>query len=78
MISTDALAEAYHADRDPQHQDPDLFDEEKWLEGCSNLFENIDYCIDLADVLLDTNHSRNILNARTALKDALRYVEGEL
>lgn len=45
MISTDAQAEAYYADLDPQNQDPDAYDKDEWLDLLEKVSTSIDDAI---------------------------------
>ena len=64
MISTDALAEACYADRDPQYQDPDAYDKDEWLDVMEDAADHIN------DALLTLQRANEIHEFRGAEKIA--------
>ena len=69
MISTDALAEACYADRDPQYQDPDAYDKDEWLDVMEDAADHIN------DALLTLQRANEIHEFRGAEKIARLLTE---
>ena len=69
MISTDAQAEAYYADQDPQNQDPDAYDKDEWLDVMEKAADHIN------DALLTLQRANEIHEFRGAEKIACLLTE---
>ena len=77
MISTDALAEAYYADRDPQHQDPDAYNEILWLDLIGESKDQIDEALGRIDSALDIHETKGLEKAKKLLTEAFNRLEEE-
>ena len=78
MLNLDELAELTYAARDPQFEDPDACDTDKWLDTIRDLHDRIDDIAgDLYGVLND-RENRNVRNAYGALQRAMEYLYREL
>lgn len=69
MISTDAQAEAYYADQDPQNQDPDAYDKDEWLDVMEEAADHIN------DALLTLQRANEIHEFKGAEKIARLLTE---
>lgn len=69
MISTDAQAEAYYADQDPQNQDPDAYDKDEWLDVMEKAADHIN------DALLTLQQANELHEFKGAEKIARLLTE---
>ena len=77
-INIDELAELTYAARDPQFENPDAYDTDKWLDAVRDLYDSVDNLTGDFNTVLDEHENRNVRNALGALKRALVYLEKEL
>ena len=77
-INIDELAELTYAARDPQFEDPDAYDTDKWLDAVRDLYDSVDNLTMDFDKVLEEHENRNVRDALGALKRALVYLEKEL
>lgn len=78
MPSTDALAEAYYADVDPQHQDPDAYDEEEFLNLLASAQDLIDNALGALHNAKEIHETPGITKVKNLLSEALSRLEEEL
>lgn len=69
MISTDAQAEAYYAEQDPQNQDPDAYDKDEWLDVMEKAADHIN------DALLTLQQANELHEFKGAEKIARLLTE---
>lgn len=77
MTSTDALADAYYADQDPQYQDPDAYDVDEHLDKISEAKEHIDEALGYIDGALDIHETKGLEKAKKLLTEAFNRLEEE-
>jgi hypothetical protein len=77
MPSTDALAEAYYADRDPQFQDPDAYDVDEYLDTVGKAKEQIDNTLSTIENALDIRYTKGLEKAKKLLTEAFNRLEEE-
>lgn len=78
MTSTDALAEAYYADRDPQHQDPDAYDKEIFLDQLAAAQDYIDSALGALHNATEEHETPGVEKITKLLTEALTRLEEEL
>lgn len=77
-INLDELADLTYASRDPQYEDPDAYDTDKWLTAVSDLHARLDDLTGDFSKLLDEHENRNVRNALGAINRAMEYLYREL
>lgn len=77
MPSTDALTEAYYADRDPQNQDPDAYDVDEYLRKLETTKEQIDEALGTIENVLDIRYTKGLEKAKKLLTEAYTRLEEE-
>lgn len=78
MPNLDELAELAYAARDPQFEDPDACDTDKWLDACRELYDKLDELTGDFYALLDGHENTNVRNALGAINRAINYLYREL
>ena len=78
MQNLDELAELTYAARDPQFEDPDAGDTDKWLDACRELYDKLDELTGDFTALLNEHENRNVRNALGAINRAMEYLYREL
>ncbi len=78
MPNLDELAELTYAAQDPQFEDPDAYDADKWLDSVRDLYDSVDnLTLDFSKVL-EEHDNRNVRDALGALNRAMDYLYKEL
>ena len=77
-INIDELADLTYAARDPQFEDPDAYDADKWLDSVRDLYDSVDNLTLDFSKLLDEHENRNVRNALGAINRAMEYLYREL
>ena len=77
MVSTDALADAYYADQDPQYQDPDAYDVDEYLRKLETAKEQIDDTLGTIENVLDIRYTKGLEKAKKLLTEAYTRLEEE-
>ena len=78
MPNLDELAELTYAARDPQFEDPDAYDTDKWLDACRELYDKLDELTGDFSALLDGHENTNVRNALGAVRRSMYYLYREL
>ena len=74
-MSTDALADAYYADQDPQYQDP--YDVDEYLDTVGKAKEQIDDTLSTIENALDIRYTKGLEKAKKLLTEAYTRLEEE-
>lgn len=77
-ISLDALADLTFAANDPQFQNPEAYDTDKWLDKLSDANEKIDEALDLLNEAIKDHETPALKRAGVKLLEAQTFVEAEL
>ena len=78
MTSTDALAEAYYANRDPQNQDPDAYNKEDFLDHLASAQEYIDNALGALHNAKEEHETSGVDKIIRLLTEAMTRLEDEL
>lgn len=78
MVSTDALADAYYADRDPQYQDPDAYDKEIFLDQLAAAQDYIDSALGALHNAKEEHETSGVDKIIRLLTEAMTRLEDEL
>lgn len=77
MISTDALADGYYVDRNPEFQDPDAYDVDEYLDKIGEAKEQIDNTLSTIENVLDIRHTKGVEKVKKLLLEAYNRLEEE-
>ena len=77
MISTDALADGYYSDRNPEFQDPDAYDVDEYLRQLETAKEQIDDTLGTIENVLDIRHTKGVERVKKLLLEAYNRLEEE-